>query len=514
MLLGPKRSTWIKLDIVQSVQPLEEINPGRMVDFERSLVGIAFEQPSGIVLLPEELVAHSLVDSRRRIQLDNLRRYLRQRFGIAENQVLSGPGPLKIRRFTTESFFYDGQQVFRLYRGHRLPGRISKHQLLESARQGGAYLSRSVDSEGRFVYNYLPKTNRESSKYNMVRHAGTIYSMLDLYETTGDRKVRVAAERAIRFMLEFVKPYGPEEDDAAVLAARGKIKLGGVALAVVALAKHYQVTQDGRYRNVLRQLGHYIQQSQFEDGRFLHQRSDPGGEPLSFISQYYPGEALLALVRLYAVDHEASWLDTAEKGAHYLIGVRDRDRATGDLIHDHWLLYALNELFRYRSDPLYLNHSLRIAQAITGSQNRNPAFPDYLGSYYRPPRSTPTATRTEGLIAAYQLAHDFGRKKDAQRIWETIRLGIAFQLQTQFRPESVLYLQDPQRSLGAFHRSLTNFSIRIDYVQHNLSALVALYRILEAEGRDKLGQERPAGGEEKKTSRLSVRKETSAASGI
>ena len=69
-------------------------------------------------------------------------------------------------------------------------------------------------------------------------------------------------------------------------------------------------------------------------------------------------------------------------------------------------------------------------------------------------------------------------------------LGISFQLQTQFRPESVLYLKDPERSLGGFHRSLTNFEIRIDYVQHNISALLALYRILEAEGKEAIGEER------------------------
>jgi len=31
---------------------------------------------------------------------------------------------------------------------------------------------------------------------------------------------------------------------------------------------------------------------------------------------------------------------------------------------------------------------------------------------------------------------------------KAMELGIAFQLQTQFRPESVMYLSDPQRSLG------------------------------------------------------------------
>ena len=61
---------------------------------------------------------------------------------------------------------------------------------------------------------------------------------------------------------------------------------------------------------------------------------------------------------------------------------------------------------------------------------------------------------------------------------ESIQSAIAFQMQTQFHPESVLYLRDPERALGGFHRSLTIFEIRIDYVQHNISSLLCAHRLL------------------------------------
>ena len=111
-------------------------------------------------------------------------------------------------------------------------------------------------------------------------------------------------------------------------------------------------------------------------------------------------------------------------------------------------------------------------------QNRAPEYPDWLGSYYQPPRSTPTATRSEGLFSTYLLARDYGYEQMASQILEALKLGAAFQLQTQFRPESVMYLKDPQRALGGFHRSLDNYELRIDYTQHNISALLGLYKIL------------------------------------
>jgi hypothetical protein len=41
-----------------------------------------------------------------------------------------------------------------------------------------------------------------------------------------------------------------------------------------------------------------------------------------------------------------------------------------------------------------------------------------------------------------------------------------------------MYLPNPPRALGGFHTSLTDYEIRIDYVQHNISSLLGLYRAL------------------------------------
>ena len=200
-----------------------------------------------------------------------------------------------------------------------------------------------------------------------------------------------------------------------------------------------------------------------------------------FSSEYYPGEAVLALVRLYSVDPDEKWLDAAEKAARYLIQVRDGGIPPAAQIHDHWLLYALNELHRLRPDEMYVAHSRRIAEAILRAQIPPGGVPDWGGGYGTPPRSTPAATRNEGLCAAYRLERDFGEPERAARVLEGIRLGTAFALQTQCLPESALYLPNPRAALGGFRRSLTDYSIRMDYVQHNLSALLNYREILMAQ---------------------------------
>ena len=159
-----------------------------------------------------------------------------------------------------------------------------------------------------------------------------------------------------------------------------------------------------------------------------------------------------------------------------MITVRD-NLADVELVHDHWLLYGLDELHRLRPDPIYVTHAARVALVIVEAQNRTTPYPDWQGGYFSPPRTTPTATRSEGLAAAYRILRDYGSQGSAGGLLEALRLGVEFQLQTQLREERVMYFDDPARALGGFTESLTDREVRIDYVQHNISSLLALYAI-------------------------------------
>ena len=65
----------------------------------------------------------------------------------------------------------------------------------------------------------------------------------------------------------------------------------------------------------------------------------------------------------------------------------------------------------------------------------------------------------------------------AERAGETvytkaIERGIGFLLRSQVGPETALYCAAPQKSLGAIRESLHSPLVRIDYVQHAISALI------------------------------------------
>lgn len=470
---------WVKVDLVRDVHRRDGYDPKTRLVLERSLHGLAFERGVALAFSAEEVVAYTLMTSDQALRLKNILKVPGHEGAREAVRRISGSRALTFFRFSSSSYFTDGWEVVPLYRGHRRFSEPGPEELLRYAKLGGAYLARSVDANGRFVYSYLPKTDKEKEKYNALRHAGAVYSMLELYEVTGDADLLAAAERALGYLVrEMVVRCPVAGSEAACVLDGGAVKLGGNALAMIALSKHAEATGERRHLPLVDDLGRFLLLTQGEDGEFkVHKQLGPGGRVTDFVSGYYPGEALLALVR--RPEPDPAWLDAAERGARWLIDVRDRDLPSAKLNHDHWLLYALNELYRQRPDPLYLRHASRITGSILGLQRRRgPPFPDWLGSYYTPPRSTPTATRSEGLGAAYLLARDFGSAREAEDLLQGLRQGVGFELQTQFLPETALYVRDPARVLGGFRRSLTDFEIRIDYVQHNVSALLLLRRIL------------------------------------
>jgi hypothetical protein len=243
--------------------------------------------------------------------------------------------------------------------------------------------------------------------------------------------------------------------------------------------EHQRVSGDDRWLAGAARLARFLVHQQGPDGRFESKYFYGEPDDEHFESIYYPGEAILALARLHRLDGDPDWLAAARRGTDYLIDGRDAGKATADLPHDHWLLMGLAELDELTGDPRYAAHGARIAEAIVAAQRTGSRHPDWIGSFYDPPRTTPTATRAGALVAMELLARRSGR--DRRPIVEALLRMAAFQRRCQLTAVNALYLPRPDRAFGGFRRSLTDWEVRIDYVQHSVSSLLGLREILQRE---------------------------------
>lgn len=355
---------------------------------------------------------------------------------------------------------------------------VTPEVLLDSLNLAGNYLIKSTNPDGSFVYLYNSSNDNIIDDYNILRHAGTIYSMLKLYQLNKDNELFNAAEKAINYLVSFIQPY----NNSSCVVFEDEIKLGGNALTIIAIIEYIRITNDFEKLDILKDLAKYIGHSQKQNGEFISKRYYSSDEISDFISTYYPGEAILSLCRLYEFDRNESWLDIAEKGIKYVISQEKKDLVNCSTTPNHWTLIALNELYRYRSNYTYFDHSLNISECILINQRNNidriSEKPSWIGSYNTPPRSASTATLSEGLIAAYYLDYDYGEKNMSSRLLYAINLGIKFQLTYQFTNDNIQNIFNIQHSLGGFYNTMNCYDIRIDYVQHNICSMLGLYLII------------------------------------
>ncbi|NJP37423.1 hypothetical protein [Alkalicoccus luteus] len=482
----------VKLDVIREVVPGRKQGSRLNVKkdeilYRRGEDGFAFSEDLRISFLPEEVEAYKMIQERHLVKENAFLAFEKHPLLFDQKAVktLLTNEFMDVYKVRTHAHYYDKNGYLKLYRGHRFFDDLNRDDLVNAITLAkNNYFKQAVNSKGKIVYAYQPHNGSQASGYNILRHAGTTYSMLEVHEMMPDDRLLDAAKRGINFLKKKVEDIEINGIKAQAVVEKGAAKLGGNGLAIVCLAKYTELTGDRKHLELMQNLATWMGELQDESGKFaVHKQKVATGENTGFISHYYPGEAILAMVRLYKIDGDEKWLDFAENEANYLITDRDKTETIDTIAHDHWLLYGLNELYRERPKDMYLKHSFFIADAMIHAQrlDTNEYSREWIGSYKQPgtPRSTPTACRSEGLGAAYRLAMDHGYEDKAASYKAGIHEGIKFQLQMQLRPESVMYYMNKRLCLGAFHAGLKNYELRNDYTQHNISSLISYAGILE-----------------------------------
>ena len=374
-----------------------------------------------------------------------------------------------------------GQEPVALFRANTLIQNVSSDQIRKSIILGGDQLVNLQKSDGRFVYEYFPGSNKKSMKgYNLLRHAGTCYSLFSLYKATGKEKYLIAGRNGIEWLLTKFRTAS-WDDERVYPVYNGKAKLGGAALSLMALCERAKVDPDFQVTQTMHKLAKHLCKEQKQDGSFHSYYSWNNKSVIKRHSIYYPGEAILALSRYHKLvpgSDEAA--KTAIRGVDYLID--KRWKILGMQINvppDAWLMLALSELWDFAQKDKYVDYCLRIADSMASDQHiRWVPDADYHGGFFPdPPQVTPAGARMEGITAAYLLAQKAGRTVPG--LLETIKRGVSFQIRMQIRHEFDHLFPNPQLALGTFRHSPISSMNRIDYNQHNISGLIVAANILE-----------------------------------
>ena len=368
------------------------------------------------------------------------------------------------------------------------PAQATPELLLAAVRHGADYLVRIMNAEGRYVYLYHPVDDRDDVQYGLVRHAGTTYALFEAYEELGVPAYLEKGELALKYLASRLRDDAPSQGKYLLDSNDEELqKVGGAGLSLVAFAKHAAVTGKRDDLELMRALGRFIMKQQYPDG---HYRSnvDVGAETGKTLKReviYYIGEATLGLLRLYAIDPQQAYVDAARRAADWVVQVRDAYVSEDNQEHDHWMTYALNDLYRLTRDDAYLQHAYKIARAIERKQRGADApAPDLVATFYDG-AVTPASTRVEAYDADIALSRFAGKPDDW--LLGPARAVAASTLGQQYDPDNDYWLRNPGKAEGGVRESLFVHDVEIDYVQHAMSAWLHLARILRDPAYGKTG---------------------------
>lgn len=374
----------------------------------------------------------------------------------------------------------------------RFDNTLNPHVIQKAAKLSADYLIRECGDNGRFTYriNLNPKVTPRP-KYNMLRHGGTIYALAMYDQKHPNKKTKKALDRATRFLKKNIAPI-PGKDDLLTVWSYPEIsgrrapvqaKLGGTGLGLVALLSVEKIKPGTTPVSYLRRMGQFLLFMQKKDGSFYSKYVPAeGGRTDKWTSLYYPGEAALGLLMLYEKDPSMKWLQSAANAIAYLARIRAKKKSVEA---DHWALLATAELLPIcdRNKSAFprkkiLRHAIQICESIVSRKATHPEDEPEYGCFTRDGRTCPTATRLEGL----QAALTFLPKKNEtlrKRIESTVSQGLSFLIRSQIPsgkyaggiPKAIRPLpKNHPRFDKSFNYKATE--IRVDYVQHALSAMI------------------------------------------
>lgn len=385
-------------------------------------------------------------------------------------------------RIETESFAADPRGVHRLVRTRSAPPALSEFAVAQAVTGAQRYIVDAQEPDGTFRYSLDPKTGKEDkATLNLPRQAGTTYALCGL---GSGRRLRPTVVRALGAFAPTETKFG----DISALQDAGVFGLGKSALPLLSMLRCRQLAGAQNDR-LIGQLTRLMLRLQRDNGSFypeLDAKTAKGTGDHEIL--YAAGQAVLALVLLEQQLDQLKGTEAEPLPSPDALK-RSIDRAMAFYGGPYWprplrdffffeegwhCLAARHALTSHRNDGYerfcidYVASRLRyVARAADTSE------PNFVGGYglgdMFPPRNTATSGLGEALNASIAIKQKRGEPVADDKA--LLRDLVSFLLRAQWTDAGCYACKDPSQVVGGFSQQLAAPDIRIDYVQHAMSAI-------------------------------------------
>jgi len=389
------------------------------------------------------------------------------------------PRNIEFLRFRTTHLYEPepGAQAIELIGGMRIvqSEEVTQMSLLAAADNLANHIRSRQESDGFFAYEFLPGRNMYWPKgQNWVRQAGTTWVMAVHARNRNDAASNEVLQRTLQAFSKMATPF-PDNDRAAYIATPdGKNQLGATALICLAMI---DAPNRDEYEDLRIALLNGLASMQQDNGSF---RTHFPPSTSTGSQDYSPGEALLAIAKHYALTRDGRWRQICEKALPFYIAYFRKHKPPAFI---PWQAQAYGQLARTTRLQRYANFVFEMTDLLVETQMKktDAILPIYQGAfdvYHAGRAGITTAVYLEGCVDAARTAIAMNDQARAKRYLKASQKAARFVMQLRFRPEECYYVQSPEKVLGGVRNSPSDPTLRIDHTQHALAALLGTAGLL------------------------------------
>jgi hypothetical protein len=359
-----------------------------------------------------------------------------------------------------------GLAVLRLIK--LLPKESFEQKIVGSAKRQGDWFVRNQTEAGDFVYERVAATGEIKAGNNIVRQAGVLYGLSQLYGYTKDPKLEQTLEKGFAYFRGLTATPSAEVNK---IVYNDDTQSNTNALLVLGLVeymeadKKHQTIQNLEY---LVRLSNYLVATQIASGSYINDYTPKVAE-----SDYNNGETMYALIRSYKLTQKEHYLTSVKRFANYAIQHYGNKSFNSSFFS--WGMAGFAHL--YTVDPN--DRSWEFLQAYTDKYmtSRGNGYEQYLTGNTKTDIPPGSSVFLEGVDHIAWIAKD----RDTalfRRLRQHVRKMLGHLIIYEIGSPYGKYTAAGDTVRGAVCSQVACETTRIDFLQHNMSAILLYLRLL------------------------------------
>ncbi|KAI2493572.1 hypothetical protein MHU86_20965 [Fragilaria crotonensis] len=517
-----KHFSWFQVDYVDGMQRLTNFNYDKqLAERYGDWFGLGLNWDAEIAFIPDQVNAHCFIDKSHYLRWERLAMWMhRHNFkgirGMVPDYSDDSTYLEQLDLFHTKSIFIDmtdthhrsAAPAIALEHGHRhyFDSKLTAHDFRLAAIAAGKYLMQTSGKKDQGIVSYyLPRSHfieySHQSSELWHGHASALYALSKLHTTWRDsRLLHTITEGLDHLRTQHLKHCPLANGNHAVegMCIRDEKDSSSLltnnSMLLLAMIEFYETTSssDAGLFDAMTKLANFVEGSFIDNDKLFLQNivfDKSGSVMLDTETKEASAEAQAAfsLARLANFCHakrlrfRKEWKEIAFRTVDKLVlaKLEEFPDSSHDFVPDHWLLQAIYQIYKFhRHSGAMVQYTARSAEfAIKYQVTKRPLDKserlDLWGSFLHDSSATASAALSHALCTVYPMLEN----KNA--LFPSLELATKFQLQFQIKPETAMWMRDPQRILGGMREGHDSLDMSIADSTENILSFLCIASLLQ-----------------------------------